>query len=88
MRRLLTMAIVAVLVAGTSLVAAERATFVLTDGERISGAVVFHGPQRTNVVTERNQFGVRPDGRKLVFASNRNAAQRGDTNVFIADWVE
>ncbi|MDH3494016.1 MAG: hypothetical protein OEM82_10730 [Acidobacteriota bacterium] len=29
-----------------------------------------------------------PDGKKLVFASNRNAATRGDTNVFIADWVE
>lgn len=29
-----------------------------------------------------------PDGKKLVFASNRNAAKSGDTNVFIADWVE
>jgi Tol biopolymer transport system component len=29
-----------------------------------------------------------PDGRKLVFASNRNATTRGDTNIFIADWVE
>ncbi|HYE16354.1 MAG TPA: hypothetical protein VD968_18090 [Pyrinomonadaceae bacterium] len=29
-----------------------------------------------------------PDGRRLVFASNRNAAKEGDTNVFIADWVE
>ncbi|HEU4561114.1 MAG TPA: hypothetical protein VFS20_24900 [Longimicrobium sp.] len=29
-----------------------------------------------------------PDGRKLVFGSNRNAAQQGDTNIFIADWVE
>ena len=29
-----------------------------------------------------------PDGKKLVFASNRNAAAEGDTNVFIADWVE
>lgn len=29
-----------------------------------------------------------PDGKKLVFASNRNAATRGDTNVFIADWVD
>jgi Tol biopolymer transport system component len=29
-----------------------------------------------------------PDGKKLVFASNRNAAARGDTNIFIADWVE
>jgi Tol biopolymer transport system component len=28
-----------------------------------------------------------PDGKKLVFASNRNAGNPGDTNVFIADWV-
>jgi Tol biopolymer transport system component len=28
-----------------------------------------------------------PDGRKLVFASNRNAKAEGETNVFIADWV-
>lgn len=29
-----------------------------------------------------------PDGKKIAFASNRNAKQRGDTNIFIADWVE
>ncbi len=29
-----------------------------------------------------------PDGKKLVFASNRNATKTGDTNVFIADWVD
>ena len=29
-----------------------------------------------------------PDGKKLVFASNRNAKNHGETNVFIADWVE
>jgi Tol biopolymer transport system component len=29
-----------------------------------------------------------PDGKKIVFCSNRNAAKMGDTNVFIADWVE
>lgn len=29
-----------------------------------------------------------PDGKRLVFASNRNATARGETNVFIADWVE
>jgi Tol biopolymer transport system component len=29
-----------------------------------------------------------PDGKKLVFASNRNAAKDGDTNVFVADWVD
>jgi TolB protein len=29
-----------------------------------------------------------PDGTKLVFASNRFAKTTGDTNVFIADWVD
>jgi TolB protein len=29
-----------------------------------------------------------PDGKKFVFASNRNAAKEGDTNVFIAEWVD
>jgi TolB protein len=28
-----------------------------------------------------------PDGKRLVFASNRNAKTEGETNVFIADWV-
>jgi Tol biopolymer transport system component len=29
-----------------------------------------------------------PDGRHVVFASNRNGKVEGETNVFIADWVE
>jgi len=29
-----------------------------------------------------------PDGRYLVFASNRNNAQEGDTNLFLAEWVD
>jgi TolB protein len=29
-----------------------------------------------------------PDGKKLVFASNRNGKIQGETNIFIADWVE
>ena len=29
-----------------------------------------------------------PDGTRLVFASNRHAAAEGDTNIFIADWIE
>ena len=29
-----------------------------------------------------------PDGKKIVFASNRNSKTQGETNVFIADWVE
>jgi Tol biopolymer transport system component len=28
------------------------------------------------------------DGKRLVWASNRNQARRGDTNIFLADWVE
>jgi Tol biopolymer transport system component len=28
-----------------------------------------------------------PDGRRLVFASNRHGRVRGETNLFIADWV-
>jgi Tol biopolymer transport system component len=29
-----------------------------------------------------------PDGKRVVFASNRNAKSEGETNVFIADWVQ
>jgi Tol biopolymer transport system component len=28
------------------------------------------------------------DGKHLVFASNRRGARPGDTNIFIADWVD
>ena len=29
-----------------------------------------------------------PDGKTLVFASNRGAKVRGETNLFLADWIE
>ena len=29
-----------------------------------------------------------PDGKRLVWASNRQGAKQGDTNIFVADWVE
>jgi len=29
-----------------------------------------------------------PDGKRLVFASNRNARVRGETNLFLAEWVD
>ena len=29
-----------------------------------------------------------PDGKKLVFASNRNGKVQGETNIFIADWID
>jgi Tol biopolymer transport system component len=28
------------------------------------------------------------DGRRLAFASNRNNSRRGETNIFVADWVD
>ena len=43
-------------------------------------------------VTFNNTFDGFPiftrDGRKLVFASNRSNKKKGDTNIFIADWIE
>jgi hypothetical protein len=46
------LASIGVLVAGVGayVLAAERATFILTDGERKSGQVVFHGDQRENLI--------------------------------------
>jgi Tol biopolymer transport system component len=29
-----------------------------------------------------------PDGRELVWASNRHGQTQGETNIFIADWIE
>ncbi len=29
-----------------------------------------------------------PDGKKLVWASNRNSTKKGETNIFLADWVD
>ncbi len=29
-----------------------------------------------------------PDGRQLVWASNRHGRVRGETNIFVADWIE
>src|SRR5689334_3758556 len=48
-RRLITTGVLVASVGGY-LLAAERATFILTDGERKSGQVVFHGDQRENLI--------------------------------------
>jgi Tol biopolymer transport system component len=29
-----------------------------------------------------------PDGKRIVFSSNRHSAKVGETNVFIADWID
>jgi hypothetical protein len=44
------------------LVAAERATFILRDGQRASGAVVAHGDQRTNLILGFFNLGDMPGG--------------------------
>lgn len=47
------------------------------------------GQERVTFHEEFDSFPMfRPDGRKLVWGSNRFNARRGDTNIFIADWIE
>ena len=43
----------------STMLAAERATFVLTDGERVSGEVVFHTDARTNIRADKNEFNLK-----------------------------
>lgn len=65
LRRVLTGALFAGFL-GTGLMAAEQATFILTDGERISGVVVSHTEERTNIRADKQEFNVRvADGREV-----------------------
>jgi Tol biopolymer transport system component len=53
--------------------------------------VSMDGTGLTRVISTEGFDGVPvfiPDGRHLVFASNRNNGGTNDTNVFIAEWVE
>jgi hypothetical protein len=52
--------------AGAYGLAIERATFILIDGERKSGTVVFHTPARENLVNNYLNLGT-DDGRELTF---------------------
>ena len=73
------------------------------DGKRVIFAANLEGPRNFHLYTmntdgsglERvtyssgfNAFAMfSADGKKLIFASNRHNAKRGETNLFIADWV-
>jgi TolB protein len=49
------------------------------------------GSDLTQVTTDSTFDGFpmfSPDGKRLVFASDRNGSVSGETNIFIADWVE
>ena len=64
-RRLFAVA-VGLCLCGWGLRAAERATFILTDGERISGAVAFHTSTRENLID--NDFSITgPSGQDQIF---------------------
>ena len=52
--------------------AAERATFILTDGERKSGPVVFHGDQHENLINGYLNLGV-DGGKDMTFPINQVA---------------
>jgi len=57
MRR--TLAIAATVGLGVvALAQTERATFIMTSGERVSGTVVFHTEARTNIRADKNEFNV------------------------------
>jgi hypothetical protein len=52
--------------------AAERATFILTDGERKSGPVVFHGDQHENLINGFLNLGA-DNGKEMTFPVNQVA---------------
>jgi hypothetical protein len=58
--------------AGVYAYAAERATFILTDGQRKSGEVVFHTPARENLINGNLNLGV-GNGKEETFAENQVA---------------
>ena len=70
-KTLLTAAFVAV--SAIYLSAAERATFVLIDGERKSGQVVFHGEQAENIINGYFALGNDAGGPEFGFAVNQVA---------------
>jgi hypothetical protein len=51
--------VAAIVMSAIALSALEHATFVLTNGERISGEVVFHTDARTNIREDTNEFNVK-----------------------------
>jgi hypothetical protein len=58
--------------AGAYGLAVERATFILIDGERKSGTVVFHTPARENLVNNHLNLGT-DDGKEMTFPFNQVA---------------
>lgn len=67
LRRIISTGVLVAAVGGYAFAAAERATFILTDGERKSGQVVFHGDQRENLINGYLNLGNDTGGPELTF---------------------
>src|SRR5690242_14602538 len=65
-RRLATAVALVACAAGYVLAATERATFILTDGERKSGPVVFHTDARENLINGMLNLGA-DNGKEMTF---------------------
>src|SRR5947207_646775 len=72
LRRVLVSVALATCAAGTSTFAAERATFILVDGERQSGTLVSRFGPRENLINDRLNL-VTYDGREMTFPVNQVA---------------
>ena len=67
MARRLFASLIAISLGSWALAAAERATFVLTNGERVSGSVVFHGDNRENLINGYLNIAVDGEARERTF---------------------
>jgi hypothetical protein len=67
LRRVISTGVLVVCAAVYVLAATERATFILTSGERKSGAVVFHTPARENLINGQLNLGNDQGGPELSF---------------------
>ncbi len=65
-RRLISTVALVACAAGYAFAATERATFILTDGERKSGPVVFHTDSRENLINGMLNLGA-DDGKEMTF---------------------
>ena len=71
-RRMVLVAVALVASSWSVLAAVERATFILTSGERISGNVVYHTESRENLIGGYLNIGT-PDGKEQTFRQEQVA---------------
>jgi hypothetical protein len=72
-RRLISAVAVVACAGSYALIAAERATFILTDGERKSGPVVFHTDSRENLIAGNLNLGAADGKTEMTFPADQVA---------------